>query len=387
MDREMHTTQFAPAERTPVEILEWQVESWQKAPHAPQLFNAVSDLVLVLNTHRQIVFATESFQRLAAQSGTAECLGHRPGEALNCTHAGESTDGCGTTVFCSQCGAVNAILEGLAGRMAVLECRMLRQVDGRSEALDLRVQATPIEHEGEHYCLLAVSDISAVKRREVLERSFFHDLINTAGGVKCLLESLELDVSDVWRPDLQLARIGLEDLLEQVYAQRDLSRAEVNELVPSPATLESRTLLSEVAAFYRNHSVAAGRSIRLDLESPAVVFMSDRTLLMRTLVNLLKNALEACRIGECVTLACDGPKDGVVFRVHNPGVMAPEVRLQVFNRSFSTKGCGRGIGTYSVKLITERYLRGRVSFESTPGAGTTFRVELPRHWPSGTEGS
>ena len=59
--------------------------------------------------------------------------------------------------------------------------------------------------------------------------------------------------------------------------------------------------------------------------------------------------------------------------------MSQEAQLQVFQRSFSTKGRGRGLGTYSVKLLSERYLGGRVSFSSTPEAGTVFRLFLPRH--------
>jgi len=53
------------------------------------------------------------------------------------------------------------------------------------------------------------------------------------------------------------------------------------------------------------------------------------------------------------------------------------VQLQVFNRSFSTKGTGRGLGTYSVKLLTERCLKGRVGFTSALGEGTVFQVTLP----------
>lgn len=47
-------------------------------------------------------------------------------------------------------------------------------------------------------------------------------------------------------------------------------------------------------------------------------------------------------------------------------------------RSFRTQGgTGRGIGTSSVKLLTEQYLRGTVSFASEPRRGTTFAVTLP----------
>ncbi len=57
-------------------------------------------------------------------------------------------------------------------------------------------------------------------------------------------------------------------------------------------------------------------------------------------------------------------------------VMADDVRLQIFQRSFSTKGGGRGIGTYSMKLLTEKYLHGEIHFTSTNPKGTTFYIEI-----------
>jgi sensor histidine kinase regulating citrate/malate metabolism len=58
-------------------------------------------------------------------------------------------------------------------------------------------------------------------------------------------------------------------------------------------------------------------------------------------------------------------------------VIPRETQLQIFHRSFSTKGEGRGIGLYSVKLMTERYLKGTVNFISDDSSGTTFTVTYP----------
>ncbi len=74
--------------------------------------------------------------------------------------------------------------------------------------------------------------------------------------------------------------------------------------------------------------------------------------------------------------------DRITFTVHNPGVMPEEVQLQLFQRSFSTKADeGRGIGTYSVKLFGERYLKGQVSFVSRAPDGTTFQLSVPKIFP------
>jgi signal transduction histidine kinase len=58
--------------------------------------------------------------------------------------------------------------------------------------------------------------------------------------------------------------------------------------------------------------------------------------------------------------------------------MSESVQRQVFQRSFTTKELGRGLGTYSMKLLSERYLNGNVSFTTSPKQGTTFTARYPR---------
>ncbi|HAL86389.1 MAG TPA: histidine kinase, partial [Deferribacteraceae bacterium] len=40
-------------------------------------------------------------------------------------------------------------------------------------------------------------------------------------------------------------------------------------------------------------------------------------------------------------------------------------------------GKGRGLGTYSIKLLTENYLKGKVRFETRRESGTTFFIKIP----------
>lgn len=370
-------TQFAPAERAPIEIVRRQAEVWSSLPFAAALLDAVPEGVLVVNQQRQIVFASNGFRRLLSPCQGDALLGVRPGEALRCVHACEKEGGCGTTEFCSQCGAALALLEGLQGRPAVRECRLLRLTGSSPAALDLRVFATPFEYGGERYCVFAVSEISHEKRRRALERSFFHDLLNTAGGLSGLLESLANEAPEDLRPDLEVAQSGFRDMVEQIQAQRDLSRAESSELKLVPSRLSSLQVLREITDLYGKHPLAAECDVLLDPAAVDLGFTSDRTLLGRVLTNLVKNALEACPPAGTVRLGCEPTDGGLRFWVRNPGLIPRALQLQVFNRSFSTKGEGRGLGTYAVKLLTEKYLGGGVSFDSTAHAGTTFHVTLP----------
>ena len=99
----------------------------------------------------------------------------------------------------------------------------------------------------------------------------------------------------------------------------------------------------------------------------------------RVLSNMLKNALEATAPGQTVTLNCTERGDSAAFTVHNREVMPADVQLQIFQRSFSTKGeAGRGIGTYSIKLLGEQYLGGKVEFTSREAEGTSFVLTVPK---------
>ena len=125
---------------------------------------------------------------------------------------------------------------------------------------------------------------------------------------------------------------------------------------------------------FRAHALARNRAIRIAEDSQDVVIYTDDSILRRVLQNMLKNALEASQRGGTITAGCRDAGEEVEFWVHNPEAMPEPVRLQVFQRSFSTKGIGRGLGTYSMRLLSERYLKGTVTFDSGAENGTIFRA-------------
>ncbi len=105
---------------------------------------------------------------------------------------------------------------------------------------------------------------------------------------------------------------------------------------------------------------------------------TDPFLLARILTNMLKNAFEACPPGGQVRLSVRAPGSVTRFEVHNPGAIPAAVVPRIFQRHFSTKaGAGRGEGTWSMKSLGERLLGGRVGFDTSRFAGTTFWFELP----------
>ena len=63
--------------------------------------------------------------------------------------------------------------------------------------------------------------------------------------------------------------------------------------------------------------------------------------------------------------------------IKDNGEGIPEgMQSKIFMPNFTTKSSGTGLGLAMCKGIVEQ-VKGRIWFETTRGAGTTFHVELP----------
>ena len=203
-------------------------------------------------------------------------------------------------------------------------------------------------------------------------------MLNSAGGIS----GLSAIIKDLKDPDeiaeiSQMINRSAENLIEEIQMQRQLSAAERGELDINMVNSTSLTQIKQVAELYSKHEITNGKFISIDKSSQEFQFKTDMVLFRRIIGNMVKNALEATEAGSKVTLLSFKNEDKIHFSVHNESYIDRTNQLQLFKRSFTTKGIGRGIGTYSMKLLGEKYLGGKVWFESTPEEGTIFYLSLP----------
>ncbi|MCD4768973.1 MAG: HAMP domain-containing histidine kinase [Bacteroidales bacterium] len=372
-------TFYAPAERANPDQIKKSNNLIINNVYLKDVFLAMPDVAVILNSERQIVFSNDALISLLPAKDIDDILGKRPGEAINCIHSAEHEGGCGTSESCRYCGAVNAILESQQrNEKVIMECRIVSFIEDNEVSFDFRVTANPFVIAGESYIMVFLHDISSEKRRIALERVFFHDIINTAGGIQGFVGFLnQVEDTETMKKYVKIVDQLSHDLVDEIQAQRALTMAENGELQVSKSELHVLDILNAVKNTVSYHVVAKDKEIVISDQTSNSLLISDSVLLKRVLTNMSKNALEATSEKGQIIMGCYNGCDIITFYVHNDHFMTREVQVQVFKRSFSTKGSDRGLGTYSIKLLTEKYLKGKVWFETREDTGTTFFAQLP----------
>lgn len=359
------------------ETIQKQKDCLEDIPLLRFIVDSVPQLIMVLNEKRQLILGNKALQNLLLLDETESIQGKRPGDILGCIHAARSSQGCGSTQFCQYCGSFQVLMGSLIGGSHSEECRVIKEAEGHEEAMELRVSSAPFAHGGWKFIFFHIEDISQEKRKQALERIFFHDILNGVGGIKGMLE-LSAETADSEQKEfLGLALQQTESIIDEIQMQKSLTAAESHQLQVNFSQVHSLDVLKQISSTYSNHPVAQDKTVKIAQESENAALNTDPVLLSRVLGNMLKNALEASSKKETVNTGCVAREKSIIFWVQNSQVILEDVRMQIFKRSFSTKGKGRGLGTHSIKLLTEEYLHGKSWFVSNSENGTIFYVALP----------
>jgi PAS domain-containing protein len=342
---------------------------WRLLQSCEQLLDLVSDRVFAFDSELRVVRTNAAFDSAFGGGDPGLLLGRSFGDVVACRWAEKGA--CGASEACRLCGWFSAADEVRLGAGSTQECRILT---GSGDAYDFAVHVAPAVAGGCGVC--ALRDLHAHKRLRVLERSVFHDVINLAIGVKGLTEMFDISDRAQTEEYVRLIHDSAEKMVDEILRLRTLRSAESGDLTVCCGAVSARELLETVASRYEEASSARRLEVPV-AGGDELSFETDRELALMVLGALMSNAVEASTRGCRVSLGYLQEGSSVVLFIRNAQLLPDEVRLQMFERSFSTKGAGKGVGTYGAKLITERYLGGQVWFESRPPEGTTFYVRLP----------
>ncbi len=160
----------------------------------------------------------------------------------------------------------------------------------------------------------------------------------------------------------------------------DVSRISAAQLHLSPEEMDLAQLARDVVERFEENARRAGSSIELRTAGPVDGFW-DRLRLDQVLSNLLTNALKF-GAGEPIVVNVGTQNGRAQLSVADRGIgIGDEDQRRIFERfqrgSAADRYPGMGLGLWITREIVEAH-GGRISVESRPGAGATFRVALPR---------
>lgn len=234
------------------------------------------------------------------------------------------------------------------------------------------------------------TDISEVKKLQRHLVSLGQMVATVSHNIKDILGGLDggmyIVKSGLERGDEERLRKGWEMVERNVgRVSRQVSDvlAYAKERVPRRVMVSPREIIEEVSQLFEEKARSRGITIEHRVGPSAAHFLADPSALHVALVNLMSNAIDACREDGLkpkhrVTLTAGIEGTEVVFEVSDDGKGIPEdVKPHIFQDFFSTKGAdGTGIGLLVVQKIVREH-GGTILFRSKEGCGTTFTMRFP----------
>jgi PAS domain S-box-containing protein len=293
---------------------------------------------------------------------------------------------------CDRCGAAKTFRDGKTRQ------REEQGVDRQGNPTHYVVNIVPVLRDGGDvpYVIEMSRNIAELKtlQRQKLEAERLAAVGQTVAGLAHGIKNLIMGLEGGMYVVNSGIRSGNEERLLQGWKmlEEDIGRISsfVKEFLefakgrqPSVQTIQPNDVARKVVASFRERAGRSGVELRLDIEELEEATMDEEGL-HACLTNLVLNAIDACVMSTGEThhvVLSTRERDGVLtFEVSDDGCgMDYDIKQKVFTNFFSTKasGKGTGLGLLTTRKIVQEH-GGRVSFESSEGEGSVFRIEFPR---------
>jgi two-component system phosphate regulon sensor histidine kinase PhoR len=242
--------------------------------------------------------------------------------------------------------------------------------------------------------MVVLRDVTPERRLEAMRVDFVanasHELRTPLASVLGFIETLQGPARNdpaARERFLSIMRVQAQRMARLIDDLLSLSRIEMIEHRHPSTPVDIAAVARQMIDTVRPMAEERGVVLNLDVPPGPVIVAGDRDELLRVCDNLIENAIKYGQSGGRVDVAVGTTGDGqgclaqLSVRDHGPGI-APEHLPRLTERFYRVdtadsrdKG-GTGLGLAIVKHIVNRH-RGRLTIESRPGEGATFRVTIP----------
>lgn len=262
------------------------------------------------------------------------------------------------------------------------------RIERNGVTLEMAVSGTLFTAQDKELLLVSLKNIHSVLERNEMEawqkliRVLTHEIMNSITPIISLSETLsEREISEhlndkeysVMLQAMQTIHRRSRGLLGFVENYRKLTR------IPTPVCAEVAVsdLFMDMKEFFPE------KEIRFELSEEKAMLYIDRTQIEQVLINLLKNAKEACARKDNWQIEIQQQISASGYALltvsdNGEGIL-PEVMDKIFVPFFTTKNTGSGIGLSLCKQIMNLH-RGTISVRSEMGQGSCFTLSFPPYF-------
>jgi len=341
------------------------------------LFEKVPCFVTVLNRDRRVVKANEMFRRTFGEPRGEYCyrlFKQRPTECDDCPAAKTFRDGQSHT---SQ--HVGKACDGSPKHYVVSTAALVR---GESDDITHVIEM----------CLDVTDMVKLEEEKLVAERlaAVGQTVAGLSHGIKNIMTGLE--------GGMYVTATGLKKgdhgRIERGWEMLERNMGRISELAkdllsfsrgdqPKPQLIDPAQIVKDVTALYEELATQNDITMSIQIQANIESAFMDPGGMHDCLANLVSNACDACLLnhdGERkITIRLIEESTVIAFEVSDTGCgMDNDVKQRAFTSFFTTKGSGgTGLGLLTTRKIVQQH-GGEISFNSTTGVGTTFRLSFPR---------
>lgn len=243
--------------------------------------------------------------------------------------------------------------------------------------------------------LLTLVDITKQKKAEDAKSEFVslasHQLRTPIAGMKWSAELLQLDSPDTLTERqlkyLDRLHVSINRMSRLVDDFLRVSRFELGSFQAEYGTIVLRELFNEVLAEMAETAAQKQLVIQTEYDSSVTEFITDSNLLRMIVTNLYSNAIKYTPVGGTVTVSYAHDNNMLRVKIADSGMGIPSADQDaIFSKLFRASNAvrdvpdGTGLGLYIVREAVS-VLRGKASFTSVEGMGTTFDIQIPFEVP------
>jgi len=333
--------------------------------HFEEVVNNIDDIIIILNSDRRAVFANAKALNFFNKP-IEKILNKKPGEIFDCIYGDD--DQCGTTQFCKYCSANNSTNQTLKGIFNLNRCEIKT---ANNKLINFYISTIPIKTDKGDFILFILKD-SNDQYSKMLETAFYSDVLNIVDNTYSLLDAYKKGDLKIDIDILDLLTNNISIIYQEIESQKFISMAKDNIIKTHFEEFPAKFIENNIRNIFYLYE-----NINFEFKYLINNIFSDKILLNRIILNMVKNAIEAGDQPKTISITFAGDDKHFKISVHNPEYIPQEIQSKIFKEQFTTKKDGNGLGTICVKLLTEKYLGGKTYFISTPEYGTTFSIEFP----------